>query len=582
VFNITSVTDLYYGRKPELDAWILNLMTENNIEHLANPEDNASPEQLRFMVDLEEDQVFVPCTDWLLLNLLKSHSSQELKRQYVETWKQLVLLLKSMRLDEYASKKIICLWRYKFKLAYNNLILIPSRLSKRLLTILLSQCVIHDPYALRKQELNQRSDKFIGSNYFQRLINVCPVQQFECTELSKLRWELDLIELGRLFYLSQSKLWQEDFSDNLDAKMFSPEYGEQFKIAKTNLSHLLQDNKQLKILYLPESAGGIIFDLLIIKVLLRLGHKVILALKKGFYFDYPTVLDLQEDKVLKKYLQAAYFIANNRISKKEFLHKLRENDLVVISDGTRERLNLCRSSVTFARAWKESDLIIAKGYENYRRLILTSHLFTRDILVCYNNLKGEVCFDFKPKSPRVRKITEQEIIAKAEQIKAMLRKAKAEGQRVMFYSAIVGSIPGQTKTAIKILNTFVNYLRSKLEKVFIINPAEHFEPGMDGDDLMYMWEMVQRSGLIDIWRFQTVEDIEKSFELMGEKVPPIWIGKDATFSTGCTKEMQIALEEQKKYPEMQIIGPAPEKFFRRKDYGIGKYFDASLIKLVNS
>lgn len=69
---------------------------------------------------------------------------------------------------------------------------------------------------------------------------------------------------------------------------------------------------------------------------------------------------------------------------------------------------------------------------------------------------------------------------------------------------------------------------------------------MDGDDLMYMWEMVQRSGLIDIWRFQTVSDIEKSFELMGMKVPPIWAGKDATFSTGCTKEMKIALEEQKK------------------------------------
>jgi len=63
---------------------------------------------------------------------------------------------------------------------------------------------------------------------------------------------------------------------------------------------------------------------------------------------------------------------------------------------------------------------------------------------------------------------------------------------------------------------------------------------------------------------------------MGEKIPPVWAGKDATYSTGCTKEMQIALDVQQKYPEMQIIGPNPERFFRRREYGIGKFFDASM------
>jgi len=99
---------------------------------------------------------------------------------------------------------------------------------------------------------------------------------------------------------------------------------------------------------------------------------------------------------------------------------------------------------------------------------------------------------------------------------------------------------------------------------------------MDADDLMYMWEIVQRSGLIDIWRFQSVEDIEKAFELMGEKVPPEWLGKDATYSTGCTMEMKIARDVQKQYPEMQIIGPSWEKFQRRKEYGIGKLYDRVL------
>jgi hypothetical protein len=99
---------------------------------------------------------------------------------------------------------------------------------------------------------------------------------------------------------------------------------------------------------------------------------------------------------------------------------------------------------------------------------------------------------------------------------------------------------------------------------------------MDADDLMYMWEKVQRSGYINVWRFQTYFDIEKSFEIMGRKVPPVWTGKDATYSTGCTKEMHIALDVQRVHPELQIIGPNPEKFFRRREYGVGKFCDVAI------
>ena len=63
---------------------------------------------------------------------------------------------------------------------------------------------------------------------------------------------------------------------------------------------------------------------------------------------------------------------------------------------------------------------------------------------------------------------------------------------------------------------------------------------------------------------------------MGETVPAEWHGKDATFSTGCTKEMHIALDMQAGHPEMQIIGPDPRLFFRRGEYAVGKYFDSSI------
>jgi hypothetical protein len=147
---------------------------------------------------------------------------------------------------------------------------------------------------------------------------------------------------------------------------------------------------------------------------------------------------------------------------------------------------------------------------------------------------------------------------------------------VIFYSGIIGSIPGKIQMAKRIMSVFVYHLKSQSAKTFIINPSEYYEPGMDADDLMYMWEIVQRSGRIDIWRFQSYDDIVTAFQIMDQKIPPEWVGKDATYSTGCTKEMGIAIDVQLRHPEMQIIGPAKERFMRRKEYGVGKMYDRRL------
>jgi hypothetical protein len=122
----------------------------------------------------------------------------------------------------------------------------------------------------------------------------------------------------------------------------------------------------------------------------------------------------------------------------------------------------------------------------------------------------------------------------------------------------------------------VEHLKKQSAMTFILNPSEYYEPGMDADDLMYMWEIVQRSGQIDIWRFQTYEDIVTAFLIMDQKIPPEWVGKDATYSTGCTKEMAIAIDVLDKHPEMQVIGPPKERFMRRKEYGVGKMYDQRL------
>ncbi len=183
---------------------------------------------------------------------------------------------------------------------------------------------------------------------------------------------------------------------------------------------------------------------------------------------------------------------------------------------------------------------------------------------------------YKARHPAVIKFSHKDLEKKGQQIISQMEAAKEKGMTVIFYSGIIGSIPGKEAMARKIMVTHIRFLKEQSVNTFIINPAEHGEPGMDADDLMFMWEIVQRSGLIDIWRFQSYDDIVKAFQIMKTKVPPEWVGKDATFSTGCTKEMKIALEVQKEHTEMQIIGPSQEKFLRRQEYGIGKMYDRRL------
>jgi hypothetical protein len=180
---------------------------------------------------------------------------------------------------------------------------------------------------------------------------------------------------------------------------------------------------------------------------------------------------------------------------------------------------------------------------------------------------------YKPRHLEAVKFAHADLEKKARRIIKQMREAKKKGMTVIFYSGIIGSIPGKINIAKKIMAVGIQHLKTQFAMTFIINPSEYFEPGMDADDLMYMWEIVQTSGLIDIWRFQTYDDISQAFQIMGEKVPPEWVGKDATFSTGCTIEMNIALEVQKQHPEMQIIGPAKGKFMRRQEYGVGKMYD---------
>jgi len=578
--SFSSTSELAYGVDPYLDAWILHFMTENNLDHYLNPGINASFEQLRFMVDLRDGQVFAPCPDSELEELLQSKLSHGLQQKYNRQWRRLAkFVLEHVRGDRYLWRRIIALCRHKYRMVLSSPFVIPDRLMKRFMTIFLTQTGIDDPLRQEKQRDNERADAFIQSEAMRAIMEACPEEALSCTSMSRVRLRLDITELRRLFCLATwGPLWSDRTAEAGDGELSEQAFSvhDDFEAVLSGSLVHKADGQPLKILYLPEESGGVLFDALVIRSLLRQGHRVILALKEGFYFSAPSIWDLEQDRCLAESLTQAVQIQDNQISKNELLTKQRENPFLVISDGTRERLNLYRTSVTFARSWKESDLILAKGRDNARQLLENSHSFTRDVLCIYRDEEMKLRAESKAKSPRAHKYTETQLLSRAEEIIQRMRQAASAGKKVMFYSAIIGSLPGQTKTALRVLNRFVAYLRDRLPDTEIINPAEHFEQGMDADDLMYMWEKVQRSGLIDVWRFQTVQDIETSFELLGEPIPPVWVGKDATYSTGCTKEMDIALQVQKRDPEMQIIGPDPEKFFRRREYGVGKFFDSGI------
>jgi len=283
--------------------------------------------------------------------------------------------------------------------------------------------------------------------------------------------------------------------------------------------------------------------------------------------------------VLIKELEDANFIHEKTISKNNLVELLKqEKHIHVVSNGTKEDLNLLLVSTTFSRVFKEVDYVISRGMTQ-KEILIDSHFnFTQNI-ININFEKNSLIVTYKKRHPGFIKFSHQQLENKANKITDQMKSAKKQGMTIMFYSGIIGSIPGKIDVAKKIMTTFIEHLKSHSADLFIINPSLYYEPGMDADDLMYMWEIVQKSTYIDIWRFQTSEDIVESFSLMKQKVPPEWIGKDSTYSTGCTKEMKIAQAVQKKNFEMQLIGPSLDKFMRRNEYGVGSMYDQRLAEL---
>lgn len=581
------------GADPDTDAWFTTFVLENHLDYYAYPGEVATPEQVEFMVFLNEEERYFPCSEATFREVMSRAPSSYLQKRYRTALAHILALIEATIEDPKEKAYLTTLIKTKYAHETRDEIMIPSRVEKRLLRIFLNRTHIADPFQETKTRRNQAAATFLASPLFtQAFQHIDDADMTPTRAMGQVRTRLDHLAVKRLLsLLTAPEIWtgggQPPASETAIQALFQrPVTGPAAEAFFAFLGIPASGERapgtdRRTLLWLANESGEVMVDLAIIRYLVTLGHKVVVAFKAGPLFNKTDILGTQEDPALMEALNGSFFIRSGTLTKNQLVDILRqESNLLILSDGTHEKLNLLLASTTFARLFKEVDCVVARGPEQKNRLFDTPFEFTQDIFSLCADPHG-VTFDFKAKSPRAIKFSHKDLERKAQTIIGDMRDAKAKGMAVSFYSGIIGSIPGKIDVAKRIMSIFIAHLEEQFSQTHIINPSLYYEPGMDADDLMFMWEIVQRSGFIDIWRFQTYQDIVTAFQLLGQKVPPEWVGKDATYSTGCTKEMKIAMDVQRRHPEMQIIGPAREKFMRRQDYGIGKMYDQRLGHVVH-
>lgn len=577
------------GKSPELDAWLASFFIENHLDAFTYPDHAASDEQVRFMVYTEGEQRYYPCSDVMFEAIISRGQSALIQKHYNRALQNILQLIEHQIEDAYEKAYLESLIINKYKHETQDEIMLPSRVEKRLMSIYLKRTQINDPFAAEKSLRNRRALEWLNSKAFADALNHVDVSDLKNPPetLEAIKSIVAAVEFKRLICMANHRhLWKTDNPTTTPETMDKTAFlgicnqkikGDGFRSLVDFLGCGRKNIKKRKLLWLADEAGQTVMDMALIEFLSSYGHKIIVAFKGGPLFTKTTLADVLSDPSFQHTMSQAAVIDDPNLSKNDLVRTLRGDvDILVLSDNTSEKINLLLTSTTFARFFKEVDGVISRGLDQRHRLFDTHFQFTQDIYSISEEDDGSVSVEFKPRHPAVIKFSHKDLEKKAQAIIDQMKSAKENGMTVIFYSGIIGSIPGKIEMAKRIMSVFIQHLTEQSVQTFIINPSEYYEPGMDADDLMYMWEIVQRSGQIDIWRFQTYDDIAEAFEIINKKIPPEWVGKDATYSTGCTKEMGIAIDVQKKHPEMQIIGPAKERFMRRQEYGVGKMYDRRL------
>ena len=139
--------DVRLGRDAALDAWMYGLMVDNNIAYPLNPAIIAGPEQLAFMVWLEEGQVYLPCSD-SVFRQLQSRDKTALRAQYLEIWQQTRKMVCRVA-ARHVRRLLLQFCRLRYRQAVAAGTILPTRLAKRMATSVLT---FDDPWGDPWQE----------------------------------------------------------------------------------------------------------------------------------------------------------------------------------------------------------------------------------------------------------------------------------------------------------------------------------------------------------------------------------------------------------------------------------------------
>ena len=439
-----------WPKGPEAEAWTTNFFHENHLDFETRPDKVASPEQVRFIVHLPEHAVYYPCSSELFEAIGRRESAAYLSPRYQEIWSVVEQLLLDHISDEGKRAFLLELLRLKYAHDTHDGIMIPSRLEKRLFKIFMDKSNIDQPYFRVKVQRNHQVRATTASPAFWEVFNwIDELTVLSFDSLEDLKGVAARLQLQRLVRLCVAQeLWgrrprrRELGAASYRAALQRPLTGNGMEklegyLQRPQESPGMSSSAPKKILWLANEAGEIVVDLKIIRFLMGWGHKVILVVKDACYLNKVTMYDVENDPALVDELGSAMFIKDPAISKRELLERLRrDRQLFVVSDGTQERLNFLLASSTFARMFKEADMVISKGREQWRRLFLTPFQFTRDIFnIRLADSGDEVIVSYKPKHPEAVKFSEQDLVEKAQGITQEM----AANQSVIIGRAEIGA-----------------------------------------------------------------------------------------------------------------------------------------------
>ncbi len=474
------------GLNPEMDAWFTAFFIENHLDHLSYPDLAASPEQIRFMVYTEADERYYPCSDRMFSAIMDRTQSAFLQKSYNAVLQRLLAITETQIEDERDREFLDALVITKFKHETRDEIMIPSRVEKRLLKIFIRRTQIEDPFHREKAVRNRRAAAVLANPVFRKALDHVDPKEIAAPldNLSTIKQMADALQLRRLLCATaQRRLWETGNGNGLETAEVvnlcrQPITGSGVE-AFFDMVGVRTDGQApmprvpQKILWLADEAGEIVMDFAVIRHLAALGHKVILVFKGGPLFyqgghsEHP-----RGSGPAQRHFRGLFYRGRKGEQERPGTHAAQ------------------RLPHLFARRRDQREPQPASGYPPLlpaasrrstpwcRRVArIKSGACSRPTFasprICSispTGIDGGLVIDYKPRHPAVVKFSHADLEAKAQRIIDQMAGAKSQGMTVMFYSGIIGSIPGRIDVAKQIMSTFIGHLRDQSAQTFIIKP----------------------------------------------------------------------------------------------------------------